>query len=100
MNTSALLLRKREGGIREAAAAAVQGAEVERSVQLSCGEHTDYGLLTLVNQDPHVSALQVSCCHSHMHQHLRMLCGAYADCALLVLPFAAAVSLPPSARLQ
>ncbi|DBA89756.1 TPA: hypothetical protein ACH3X2_004633 [Trebouxia sp. C0005] len=51
--------RKREGGIREAAAAAVQGAEVERSVQLSCGEHTDYGLLTLVNQDPHVSALQV-----------------------------------------
>lgn len=51
--------RRREGGIREAAAAALQGAEVERSVQLSCGEHTDYGLLTLVNQDMHVSALQV-----------------------------------------
>jgi isopenicillin N synthase-like dioxygenase len=28
-------------------------------VQLSCGEHCDYGLLTLVNQDPHVTALQV-----------------------------------------
>ena len=54
-----MLLRKREGGIREAAAAALQGAEVERSVQLSCGEHTDYGLLTLVNQDAHISALQV-----------------------------------------
>lgn len=33
--------------------------EIERSVQLSCGEHTDYGLLTLVNQEEHVSALQV-----------------------------------------
>lgn len=33
--------------------------EIERSVQLSCGEHTDYGLLTLVNQEDHVSALQV-----------------------------------------
>ena len=92
---SALLLRKREGGIREAAAAAVQGAEVERSVQLSCGEHTDYGLLTLVNQDSHVSALQVSCWHSRV-EHLRVLCGACADCALLVLPVASAVSLPPS----
>ena len=51
--------RKREGGVREAAAAALQGADIERSVQLSCGEHTDYGLLTLVNQDSHVSALQV-----------------------------------------
>ncbi len=95
MIISAILCRKREGGIREAAAAAVQGAEVERSVQLSCGEHTDYGLLTLVNQDPHVSALQVSCCHSHI-QHLCILCCAYADCALLVLPVAAAESLPPS----
>lgn len=36
-----------------------QAGEIERSVQLSCGEHTDYGLLTLVNQEPHVSALQV-----------------------------------------
>lgn len=47
--------------MREAAAAALQGAEIQRSVQLSCGEHTDYGLLTLVNQDSHVSALQVRC---------------------------------------
>lgn len=39
----------------------MQGADIERSVQLSCGEHTDYGLLTLVNQDSHVSALQVQC---------------------------------------
>lgn len=30
-------------------------------MQLSCGEHCDYGLLTLVNQDPHVTALQVGC---------------------------------------
>jgi hypothetical protein len=28
-------------------------------VQLSCGEHTDYGLLTFVNQEPHMTALQV-----------------------------------------
>lgn len=53
------LHRKREGGVRETAAAALQGADISRSVQLSCGEHTDYGLLTLVNQDSHVSALQV-----------------------------------------
>eukprot|EP00293_Proteomonas_sulcata_P019730 CAMPEP_0184301558 /NCGR_PEP_ID=MMETSP1049-20130417/11732_1 /TAXON_ID=77928 /ORGANISM="Proteomonas sulcata, Strain CCMP704" /LENGTH=388 /DNA_ID=CAMNT_0026612589 /DNA_START=195 /DNA_END=1362 /DNA_ORIENTATION=+ len=26
---------------------------------ISCGEHTDYGLLTIINQDPGVSALQV-----------------------------------------
>lgn len=37
----------------------MKGNEVERSVQLSCGEHTDYGLLTLVNQDAHITALQV-----------------------------------------
>ena len=30
-----------------------------RAEQLSCGEHTDYGLLTMVNQDGHVAALQV-----------------------------------------
>jgi len=60
-----------------------------------CGEHSDYGLLTLVNQAPHVSALQVSCCHSHI-QHLRVLSGVYADCASLALPVAAAVSLAPS----
>ena len=53
--------RKREGGIREAAAAGMKGDEVERSVQLSCGEHTDYGLLTLVNQDADITALQVGC---------------------------------------
>ena len=35
------------------------GGEIDRSVQLSCGEHTDYGLLTLVNQDPDIPALQV-----------------------------------------
>eukprot|EP00878_Enallax_costatus_P011631 GHUV01012140.1.p1 GENE.GHUV01012140.1~~GHUV01012140.1.p1 ORF type:complete len:236 (+),score=55.96 GHUV01012140.1:458-1165(+) len=40
------------------AAAAARG-EVGRDVQLSCGEHTDYGLLTLVNQDPGITALQV-----------------------------------------
>ena len=39
----------------------LQGEETERSVQLSCGEHTDYGLLTLVNQEEGVTALQVSC---------------------------------------
>eukprot|EP00899_Mesostigma_viride_P018880 jgi/Mesvir1/26994/Mv20705-RA.1 len=26
---------------------------------IGCGEHTDYGLLTIVNQDPHVAALEV-----------------------------------------
>ena len=36
------------------------GREIDRSVQLSCGEHTDYGLLTLVNQDPDIPALQVA----------------------------------------
>jgi isopenicillin N synthase-like dioxygenase len=51
--------RERKGGIREAAAAAATGANVDRAVQLSCGEHTDYGLLTMVNQESHVSALQV-----------------------------------------
>ncbi|CAK0785938.1 hypothetical protein CVIRNUC_009151 [Coccomyxa viridis] len=38
---------------------AAPGREIDRSVQLSCGEHTDYGLLTLVNQDPDIPALQV-----------------------------------------
>eukprot|EP01026_Neomeris_dumetosa_P083662 TRINITY_DN9742_c0_g1_i3.p1 TRINITY_DN9742_c0_g1~~TRINITY_DN9742_c0_g1_i3.p1 ORF type:complete len:341 (-),score=21.86 TRINITY_DN9742_c0_g1_i3:67-1089(-) len=33
--------------------------EIHRSTQLSCGEHTDYGCLTMVNQDEDVSALQV-----------------------------------------
>lgn len=35
------------------------GAELPRSTQLSCGEHTDYGMLTLVNQDAGIAALQV-----------------------------------------
>jgi isopenicillin N synthase-like dioxygenase len=35
------------------------GAELPRSEQLSCGEHTDYGMLTIVSQDPGVAALQV-----------------------------------------
>ncbi|CAL5228420.1 g11552 [Coccomyxa viridis] len=42
-------------GSSEAAA----GGEIDRAVQLSCGEHTDYGLLTIVNQDPDIPALQV-----------------------------------------
>jgi isopenicillin N synthase-like dioxygenase len=40
-------------------AAARGGAHLPLSVPLSCGEHTDYGLLTIVNQDDHVTALQV-----------------------------------------
>jgi isopenicillin N synthase-like dioxygenase len=51
------------GHLHEAASQAVKGAEVGRDVQLSCGEHTDYGLLTLVNQEPHISALQVAEIH-------------------------------------
>ncbi|KIY99545.1 hypothetical protein MNEG_8416 [Monoraphidium neglectum] len=47
------------GRLQEGAAAAAAGADISRDVQLSCGEHTDYGLLTLVNQEGHVSALQV-----------------------------------------
>jgi isopenicillin N synthase-like dioxygenase len=42
-----------------AARVAAAGGEVARSTQLSCGEHTDYGLLTMVNQDDGVTALQV-----------------------------------------
>jgi len=41
------------------------GGEIDRSVQLSCGEHTDYGLLTLVNQDPDIPALQVPLHYTH-----------------------------------
>lgn len=43
----------------DGSSAAAAGREVDRNVQLSCGEHTDYGLLTLVNQDPGIAALQV-----------------------------------------
>mmetsp|Transcript_69608 Transcript_69608/g.220396 ORF Transcript_69608/g.220396 Transcript_69608/m.220396 type:complete len:360 (+) Transcript_69608:26-1105(+) len=35
------------------------GREISRAEQLSCGEHTDYGLLTVVNQDSGMTALQV-----------------------------------------
>lgn len=38
---------------------ALSGRNVPRSVQLSCGEHSDYGLLTIVNQEHGVTALQV-----------------------------------------
>jgi len=41
------------------AADALSGADVPRSPQLSCGEHTDYGLLTIVNQEAGINALQV-----------------------------------------
>jgi len=40
-------------------AAAKRGDDLSKAVPLSCGEHCDYGLLTLVNQDPGVRALQV-----------------------------------------
>ena len=33
--------------------------EIDKRIALSCGEHSDYGLLTLVNQDENVEALQV-----------------------------------------
>lgn len=42
-----------------AVAAAKEGAHLLKSVPLSCGQHTDYGLLTIVNQDAHATALQV-----------------------------------------
>ena len=38
-------------------------------MQLSCGEHTDYGLLTLVNQEEGVTALQVSCVAPWLRPH-------------------------------
>jgi len=56
-----------------AVAAAAGGAHVSKAVPLSCGEHTDYGLLTIVNQDLHVAALQVrnaaGCGRSHVARH-------------------------------
>ena len=77
--------------MREAAAAALQGAEIQRSVQLSCGEHTDYGMLTLVNQDSHVSALQVRCnlvfvavYHTGCKRAVQLWVGRYR--ATLVVP--------------
>ncbi|CAD7700651.1 unnamed protein product [Ostreobium quekettii] len=51
--------RGEDGGITAEASDAAQGAVVDRSVQLSCGEHTDYGMLTMVNQTPDMTALQV-----------------------------------------
>ena len=51
--------KERCGALAEAAARGMQeGAEVHPGVQLSCGEHSDYGLLTLVNQDADIPALQ------------------------------------------
>ena len=60
---------------------AQQHGEIERSVQLSCGEHTDYGLLTLVNQEDHVSALQViqPCMHDKSDL-VGFVCGTTASC--------------------
>ena len=37
----------------------IDGAPADGEVGLSCGEHTDYGCLTLVNQDPVCGSLQV-----------------------------------------
>ena len=48
-----------------ASSQAAAGGEIDRAVQLSCGEHTDYGLLTLVNQDPDIPALQVLEIYQH-----------------------------------
>eukprot|EP00210_Caulerpa_lentillifera_P000799 g773.t1 len=48
-----------EGTLLEEAQNAVKGSEVSRTIQLSCGEHSDYGMLTFVNQDDHITALQV-----------------------------------------
>lgn len=53
------------GRLTEAASRALEGAEVDRGVQLSCGEHSDYGLLTLVNQEQHIPALQVRAVQGH-----------------------------------
>lgn len=51
---------ERDGGFGGLDAAARQRHdEIDRSVQLSCGEHTDYGMLTIVNQQLGVTALQV-----------------------------------------
>ena len=47
-------------GASDLATPAAQGScNSELPVQLSCGEHSDYGLLTFVLQEDHVSALQV-----------------------------------------
>ena len=56
---SALSESGRQGAATTGSPQAAPGREIDRSVQLSCGEHTDYGLLTLVNQDPDIPALQV-----------------------------------------
>jgi len=64
----------------EGAARAARGGEVARSVQLSCGEHTDYGLLTLVNQEPGVSALQVRVCRCTDVPHIYLRSAALSIC--------------------
>jgi len=48
-----------------AARRAQAGNELARSVPLSVGEHTDYGLLTVVNQDEEHTALQVKNASGH-----------------------------------
>ena len=48
------------------------GEEVARAEQLSCGEHTDYGMLTMVNQDDGIAALQV--CTRHFAVPRFVLC--------------------------
>lgn len=48
-----------ESSASGAAAAALSGSEVDRSEQLSCGEHSDYGCLTLLLQEEGIPALQV-----------------------------------------
>ncbi len=50
------------GGSSPVQGGAARQGEIDRSVQLSCGEHTDYGMLTLVNQQLGVTALQ-ACDH-------------------------------------
>ena len=42
----------------DSAAAAARSGAIDRSVPLSCGEYCDYGVLTFVNQDEGMSALQ------------------------------------------
>lgn len=54
-----------KGGIHDAATQGLfRQQDVERDVQLSCGEHADYGLLTLVNQEDHMTALQAGSRHA------------------------------------
>ena len=75
----------------DGSSAAAAGGEIDRSVQLSCGEHTDYGLLTLVNQDPGIAALQVISSRvgfrliSFTLMSSSLGCSKHTDCGLLAL---------------